>query len=83
MFYQTSQKGDSREYLLSIHVEMKAYTSGTTKDKKLSPTAQCVSFVLLSSSASYLRGNKLESNKCSFCNELDILNTLFLIYNST
>lgn len=42
-----------------------------------------VHFVLLSSSASYFRGNKLESNKYSFCNELDIFNTLFLTYNFT
>lgn len=82
MFYVTSQKGDSGEYLLSTHVEMKAYTSGTIKDKKPDPAAQCVHFVLLSFSDSYFRGNILQSNKYRFCNEVDIFNTLFLICNS-
>lgn len=39
---------------------MRAYTSGTIKDKKPGPDSQYVHFVLLSLSTSYFRENKLE-----------------------
>jgi len=79
MFYGASQKGDSGEFFLSIYVEVKVCTSGTTKDKKPSPAAQCVHTVLLSSSTSRFRGNILESNKYSFCNKWNMFNTICYI----
>lgn len=76
-------RGEGGKYLLSFHVETRAFTSGTIRDKKPGPDSQYVHFMPLSLSISYFRENKLESNKYSFCCELGIFNTSFLIYNCT